>query len=78
MRSNGTGTPGMTVGGTGDVLAGLVAGLISKGMGRFDGACLGAYISGAAGELAFADHSYGMSATDVIDNIGKVLKEGLE
>ena len=78
MRSNRTGTPGMTVGGTGDVLAGLVAGLISKGMDRFDAACLGAYISGAAGELAFDKHSYGMSATDVIDNIGRVLKEGLE
>jgi NAD(P)H-hydrate epimerase len=68
----------MTVGGTGDVLAGLVAGLISKGMDGFDAACLGAYISGAAGELAFDKHSYGMSATDVIDNIGRVLKEGLE
>ncbi|MBP5394980.1 MAG: NAD(P)H-hydrate dehydratase, partial [Candidatus Methanomethylophilaceae archaeon] len=78
MRSNKTGTPGMTVGGTGDVLAGLVAGLVSKDMSGFDAACLGAYISGAAGELAFTAHSYGMSATDVIDNIGRVLKEGLE
>lgn len=78
MRFNRTGSPAMTVGGTGDVLAGLVAGLIAKGMGPFDAACLGAYISGAAGEHAFDEHSYGMSATDVIDNIGKVLKEGLE
>ena len=47
-------------------------------MAAFDAACLGAYISGAAGELAFEKHSYGMSATDVIDSIGRVLKEGLE
>ena len=78
MRSNRTGTPAMTAGGTGDVLAGLVAGLTAKGMAAFDAACLGAYISGTAGELAFEKHSYGMSATDVIDSIGRVLKEGLE
>ncbi len=78
VRYNRAGSPGMTVGGTGDVLAGTVAGLISKGMSGFDAACLGAYICGKAGEKAFGKNSYGMTATDVIGNIGAVLKEGLE
>ncbi len=78
IRFNRTGSPGMTVGGTGDVLAGTAAGLLAKGMDGFDAACLAAYICGLAGERAFSDNSYGMTATDVIDRIGPVLKEGLE
>jgi NAD(P)H-hydrate epimerase len=78
VRENRTGSPGMTVGGTGDVLAGTVAGLMAKGMSGFDAACLGAHICGLAGEFAYGVHSYGMNATDVIDGIGRVLKEGLE
>ncbi|MCL2147849.1 MAG: NAD(P)H-hydrate dehydratase [Methanomassiliicoccaceae archaeon] len=76
-RRNATGCAGMTSAGTGDVLAGIVAGLLSKGMGCFDAAALGAFISGRAGEHAFEDKSYGMTATDVIESIPKVLKEYL-
>lgn len=78
IRYNDSGCAGMTVGGTGDVLAGIVVGLLSKGMSAFDSACLGAHICGLAGEMAFEEHSYGMSAEDVISHIGHVLKEGLE
>ena len=78
VRYNRTGCAGMTVGGTGDVLSGTVAGLIAKGMCGFDAACLGAHICGLAGEMAFDEHSYGMTAEDVISHIGHVLKEGLE
>ena len=77
MKTNMTGSSGMTSAGTGDVLAGITSGLLSKGMGPFDAACLGAYISGKAGEFAFEERSYGLIATDVIDMIPKVLKEGL-
>lgn len=76
-RVNRSGSPGMTGAGTGDVLAGIVAALLSKGMSPFDAACLGAYISGRAGELAFDDLSYGMVATDIIDRIPMVLREHL-
>ena len=76
-KNNGTGCAAMTVGGTGDVFAGTVAGLVSKGMSTFDAACLGAFICGKAGELAFEEFSYGMIATDVIEKIPKVLKEYL-
>jgi len=73
-RINNTGTSAMTVGGTGDVLSGIVAGLLSKGMSPFHAACVGAFISGTAGEMAFEEHSYGLNATDVIEKITKVLK----
>ena len=68
----------MTVGGTGDVLSGTVAGLVAKGMSGFDAACLGAHICGKAGEIAFGDRSYGMTASDVADRIPSALKEGLD
>jgi NAD(P)H-hydrate epimerase len=77
MRISDTGTSGMTVAGTGDVLAGITAGLLAKGMDIFDAACLGAFISGKAGEKAFDEHSYGMTSSDVIDMIPKVLKDHL-
>ena len=76
-RKNRTGTPAMTVGGTGDVLAGTIAGLLAKGMSQFDAGCLGAYICGKAGEMSFDEFSYGLLATDIIDNIARVLREEL-
>lgn len=76
-RLNRTGTAAMTGAGTGDVLAGCVAALLSKGATLFDSACLGAYICGLAGERAFAEKSYGLIATDVIDEIPHVLRDGL-
>ena len=77
-RTNRTGTPAMTVGGTGDVLSGIVAGLLAKGLSAFDSACLGAYICGSAGEKAYAEYSYGMTAPDVIAMIPKVLKDHIK
>jgi len=76
-RVNRTGCSGMTGAGTGDVLSGIIGGLLSKGMSAFDAACLGTYISGKAGEDAFSRKSYGMIATDVIEGIPQVLLEGL-
>ncbi|MDR1404572.1 MAG: NAD(P)H-hydrate dehydratase [Candidatus Methanoplasma sp.] len=77
IKRNLAGSPGMTSAGTGDVLAGIVAGLLSKGMDPFDAAALGTFISGKAGEFSFGEKSYGMTATDVIENIPKVLKKYL-
>ncbi len=76
-RINSSGTPAMTGAGTGDVLAGAVAGLLAKGMDAFDAACLAAYICGKAGEEAFESKSFGLIATDVIDGIPTVLRNGL-
>lgn len=76
-RLNRTGTSAMTGAGTGDVLAGCVASLLSKGLTPFDSACLGAYICGKAGERAFEDKSYGLIATDIVEEIPHVLRDGL-
>ncbi|MFO7619611.1 MAG: NAD(P)H-hydrate dehydratase [Thermoplasmata archaeon] len=76
-KLNRTGNPGMTVGGTGDVLAGIVAGLMAKGAQPYDAARMGAYISGTAGDLAFDSLMYSMTATDVIACIPAALKRGL-
>lgn len=76
-RRNRTGNPSMTGAGTGDVLSGAVAGLLSKGMSAFDAACLGAFICGSAGDLSFSYKSYGSIATDIIDCIPDILREHL-
>ncbi|PKK86666.1 MAG: bifunctional ADP-dependent NAD(P)H-hydrate dehydratase/NAD(P)H-hydrate epimerase [Thermoplasmata archaeon HGW-Thermoplasmata-1] len=73
-RFNSTGCAGMTVGGTGDVLAGVTASLLSRGVCPLDAAGLSAFINGKAGELCFEEFSYGMVASDLIAAIPKVLK----
>ena len=74
-KLNHTGNAGMTVGGTGDVLCGAVGGLLCKGVAPFDAARLAAFSNGYAGDLAFKVKSYGLTATDVADNLGRVLAE---
>ncbi|MDX1612630.1 MAG: NAD(P)H-hydrate dehydratase, partial [Candidatus Thermoplasmatota archaeon] len=77
-KRNATGTSSMSHGGTGDVLTGIVAGLLAKGLSPFDAARLGAFISGKAGEVATREKSYGMLATDVVEAIPEVLRAYLD
>ncbi|AKB84162.1 NAD(P)HX epimerase [Methanococcoides methylutens MM1] len=70
---NVTGNPGMTVGGTGDVLAGVTGALFAIAS-PVEAACCAAFINGAAGDLAFEERGYGLLATDVIDRITDVMK----
>jgi NAD(P)H-hydrate epimerase len=77
-KFNRTGNAGMSVGGTGDVLAGICAGLMAKGVSPFDAARIAAFTNGAAGDLAFNDRCYGLLATDVIDNIPSVMCRALD
>lgn len=67
-------TPAMTVGGTGDVLAGLVAGLFSK-MNSFDAACTAVYFNGLAAIMAYQKVGLHMVATDLLDNLPQVIKK---
>lgn len=72
---NTSGNSGMAVGGCGDVLTGMIAGLLSQGMSPFDAACAGTYLHGRAGDLAKEKLTeYGMLATDVINHIGEAMK----
>lgn len=52
LTVNPTGNPGMATGGTGDVLAGLIAGLIAQGLLPFEAAAAATYLHGLAGDLA--------------------------
>jgi len=77
FRINKSGNSGMTVGGTGDALAGIAAGLLSQGLSSFDSACLAAFVNGVAGDVAFDEKGNGFSATDLVSHIGSVIKNGL-
>jgi len=73
IRTNRSGHPAMSKGGTGDVLAGLCAGMMARGMKTFDAACLAAYINGKAGEVAFERRGYSLCASDLLDVISIVV-----
>jgi len=67
----------MTVGGTGDVLTGVVGALLSKGIEPFNAMRIAAFVNGEAGNEAFKKKSYGLVATDIIEEIPTVLKKYL-
>lgn len=77
IKLNISGNPAMTVGGTGDVLAGLVGGMLAKGAPPFASARIAAFVNGAAGDLAFEELGYSMMASDIMANIPMVLKSFL-
>ena len=72
VRFNRTGHPAMTVGGTGDVLAGIAGALLCH-LPAFDAACIAAYANGRAGELVVAERGGGMVASDLVDRVPGVL-----
>ncbi len=72
FKLNRTGVPAMTVGGTGDVLTGIVAALLSTDLPAFRAACAAAFVSGMSGEMAFDVRGDHIVATDCIENIHKV------
>jgi ADP-dependent NAD(P)H-hydrate dehydratase / NAD(P)H-hydrate epimerase len=68
--------PGMATGGTGDVLAGTIAGFVAQGVEPFDAACLGLYVSSWAGELVRRElGSAGMLAGDVAEALPRAMKD---
>lgn len=70
---NETGSPYMSVGGTGDVLAGICGALIARSIDPFTAAQAAAFISGKAGEVAAQRMKEGLLATEVIKAISEVL-----
>lgn len=67
----------MTVGGTGDVLAGIIGALLSKGVNSFNAMRIAAFLNGEAGNEGFKKKSYGLLATDIIEEIPGILKRYL-
>ncbi len=75
---NTTGNSALAKAGSGDVLAGMIAGLMAQKMNLFDAAVLGVYLHGLAGDLAKNDLSaYGVLATDTIRYIPLAIKKFL-
>jgi ADP-dependent NAD(P)H-hydrate dehydratase / NAD(P)H-hydrate epimerase len=69
---NSTGNPGMATGGSGDVLTGLLTGLLAQGYSPKEAAIAGVYLHGQAGDLAAAEYSQpALIASDIIAFIGK-------
>ncbi|MCW4020428.1 MAG: NAD(P)H-hydrate dehydratase [Candidatus Bathyarchaeota archaeon] len=75
VKTNFTGNPGMTVGGTGDVLSGVVGAFLAQGVAPFEAAVAGAFINGAAGDFVKAEKGYHMVASDLLDWIPKVVND---
>ena len=74
-KLNFTGNPGMTVGGTGDVLSGIVGAFLAQQVDPFEAAVAGAFVNGAAGDFVFEEKGYHMVSTDLIDWIPRVLND---
>jgi len=66
--------PAMTVGGTGDVLSGLVAGLLSKSRNALECAAAAAFINGLAGKSAQKKLGLHLTSMDILDEIPLVMK----
>ena len=70
---NQSGNSGMSTGGSGDVLDGIIAGLLAQGCEPYIAATLGVYIHGLAGDVASQIHSqYSLMASDIIDALPEV------
>lgn len=73
---NSTGNAGMAKGGSGDVLTGLLAGLLARGYNSFDAARIGVYIHGLAGDKAAGDLGQeAMNSRDIIDYLPKAFRQ---
>jgi len=75
VKLNEGGNARMTVGGTGDVLAGLTAGFVAQSKDLFYSACAAALVNRAAGDLLRKEKGYSYLASELLDAIPHVLKE---
>lgn len=71
---NRTGNPGMSVGGSGDALAGVILSALGQGLKPLEAAAAGAWLHGAAGDLAAGKiGQYGMLPSDLVEELPRLL-----
>ncbi|MBI5254010.1 MAG: NAD(P)H-hydrate dehydratase [Euryarchaeota archaeon] len=75
MKLNATGNAGMTVGGTGDVLAGIVASFMAQRLEPFTAACCAAFVNGAAGDELYKSRGYCFTASDIAGELPNTIKK---
>ena len=72
---NGTGNPGMELGGSGDLLSGIIVSLLGQGLPPLEAAACGCWLHGKAGDLCAARlGQYGMLPTDMLSILPRLLK----
>jgi len=71
---NPTNTSGMTVGGTGDILSGIIAGMLARNRNALESAVISAYFNGLAGKMAQKKLGHHITATDLLDVLPSVMK----
>ena len=72
---NPTGNPGMASGGMGDVLGGMIAALLARGVDPFDAACAGVYLHGLAGDILKEEQGdTGLAALDLSERIPQAIQ----
>lgn len=75
VHFNSTGNPGMATGGSGDVLSGIITGLLARGLSPTDAAITGVFIHGLAGDLAADDFGQiSLCASDIVNYICKAFQ----
>ena len=67
------GNPGMATAGMGDVLTGVIAGLLAQGLSLVDAAKLGVYLHALAGDAAAGKQERGLVATDLMPHLRKLV-----
>jgi hydroxyethylthiazole kinase-like uncharacterized protein yjeF len=75
VKLNFTGNPGMTVGGTGDVLSGVVGALLAQKADAFEAAVAGAFVNGAAGDFVAGEKGFHFVASDLLEWIPRVFDD---
>lgn len=72
---NTTGNPGMATAGSGDVLTGIILGLLARGHSQREAACLGVFLHGRSGDLAILQTGVeSLIASDLIDHLGHAFR----
>ncbi|MCX8183116.1 MAG: NAD(P)H-hydrate dehydratase, partial [Crenarchaeota archaeon] len=74
LKVNKHATPGLAVGGTGDVLSGIIATFLAWGNSGFNSAAAAAYVHGEAGLKAVEDKGFHITASDLVEKIPDVMR----